>query len=71
MRNTSEKAQRHVVQATASTICKAGYGLATLNAILLPAVFRGLGSTAFNSRPETTAGFSKLGRAPLTQAVAQ
>jgi hypothetical protein len=71
VRNTSEKAQRATTQATSSTICKHGYGLATLNAILRPAVFRGLGWTASNSRPETTAGFSKLGLAPLTRAAAR
>ena len=71
MRNTSEKAQRAIAQATSSTFSKHRYGLATLNAILLPAVFRGLGSTASNSRPETTAGFSRLGRAPLAPVVAR
>jgi hypothetical protein len=68
VRNTSEKTQRDVAQATASTFCKPGYGLATLNAILPPAVFRGLGSTTSKSRPETTAGVSKLGLALLAQA---
>ena len=71
MRNISEKAQRDVAQASASTFCKPGFGLATLNAILPPAVSRGLGSTASKSRPGTTAGFSKLGLAPLAQAAAR
>ena len=71
MRNTSEKAQCAIAQTTFSTFCKLGFGLAALKAILRGAVSRGLGSTASKSRPGTTAGFSKLGLAPLAQAAAR
>jgi hypothetical protein len=68
--NTSEKAQCAIAQTTLSTFCKLGFGLATLKAILRDAVSRGLGSTAYSNRADTTAGFSKAGTALLAQVAA-